>query len=114
MRESTLLNAWLQLRHLAEDIRTKCVESSRGGYAVGDLEGMSGGRFYAGIYGPSEEERLGPGFANYALSLKQRIMAMGEQWLRGSEELGAMDPHTAHAIAELWGSNPFAKVTYDV
>ena len=39
---------------------------------------------------------------------------MGEQWLRVESELGAVGPETATAIYELWGSNPFAKVTYDV
>ena len=112
--EKTLLHAWSLLRSLAGDIQAQCVEAGRGGYVIGDLPEMSGGRLYAAIYSRREEEMRSPGFADYALSLKRRLIAEGEQWLRSAEELNTMDEVTANAISELWGSNPFAKVTYDV
>ena len=92
--KSTFLSTCRQLRCLAETVHSRCIEAFCGCYMVGDLAGTGGDLAFYGVYRSHEEQLRSKDFAGYAISLKRRLIAESEQWVRVNKELNAARPVT--------------------
>ena len=106
--ESTLFQSWHELKRVAEDIRTQCVEYGRGGYAGEPFRDTQDGRLYVSIRGSRDEEQS---FLCFAIARRRRLMEKGHMY---HQNVGNMNWSTSQDVEESWGTNQYQRAVYDV